>query len=307
MSAGCRGVIDGISEAGGPGMQQLISSLLSVEELARDAYSAAAKHFAEDRPFALFLGSLARDETVHAGTLKRAIGIVDGLPNQPIQAFEFSVERLACMRDRVRGILEQIRARTLDKQEMIGCVLEIEMSEWNDFFLYVVDVLKGYDRQFQHMASGMQSHKEKVVRFCRMSSDTARLSHQLSEVPAVWTRKTLVVDDEPAITNMLTRVLRKMTEIEVANDGKDAIERVRNSYYDAVIADVDMPVVNGLQFLQAASAIDHSIKERFVFFSADLSEEDARFFAANHIRFLHKPASVPSIRDMLDEILRGEA
>jgi hypothetical protein len=65
--------------------------------------------------------------------------------------------------------------------------------------------------------------------------------------------------------------------------------------------------VNGLQFLQAASAIDRRIKERFLFFTADLSEEDLRFLAANNIRFLYKPASTPSIREMLDEILQEGA
>jgi CheY-like chemotaxis protein len=288
-------------------MQQLISSLLSIEDLARDVYVAAAKHFAEDRPFSLFLGSLARDEVVHAATLKRAIGIVDHMSNQPAQAFEFGAERLPRMRDRVCDILEQIRAGTLEKQEMIVCVLELEMSEWNDFFLYVVDVLKGQDREFQHMASSMQSHKEEVVRFCRTYSDTTPLSHQLSEAPAVWTRKTLVVDDEPAITSMLIRVLKKRVDVEVASDGKEALERVRDSYYDAIISDMDMPGVSGLQFLQSASAIDRSIKERFLFLTAGLSEENVRFLTANHIRFLYKPAAVESIRDMLDEILGDEA
>jgi len=288
-------------------MQQLISSLLSIEDLARDVYEAAAKHFAKDRPFARFLGLLARDEVVHADTLRRAIGIVDRMPNPPAQAFDLGAERLPRMQNRVCEILEQIRAGTLEKPEMIACVLEIEMSEWNDFFLYVVDVLKGQDREFQHMASSMQTHKEEVVRFCRASSDATPLSHQLSEARAVWTRKTLVVDDEPAITSMLIRVLKKRVEVEVANGGKEALERVRDSYYDAIISDMDMPVVSGLQFLQSASAIDSSIKERFLFFTADLSEENVRFLTTHHIRFLHKPASVESIRDTLDEILGDEA
>lgn len=306
-SVRCRGAADGFSKSGKAGMQQLISSLLSVEELARDVYTAAAKHFAENRQFAMFLGSLAHDEATHVATLKRATEIVDQLLDQPGQAFKLTPETLPCMRNRVRDVLGNIRAGTLDEQDMISCVLEIELSEWNDFFLYVVDVLKGQDRQFQYMASSMQSHKEKVVRFCKTSSDTALLSHRLSEVPAVWTRKTLVVDDDLAITNMLTRVLRKRTNIEVANDGKEALERIRDSYYDAIISDVEMPAVNGLQFLQAASAIDRRIKERFLFFTADLSEEDLRFLAANNIRFLYKPASTPSIREMLDEILQEGA
>jgi CheY-like chemotaxis protein len=288
-------------------MQQLISSLLGVENLARDVYAAAAKHFAEDRAFALFLGSLARDEEFHVAALRRAIGIVDSMPHQPEQAFKLSVERVPRMRDRVNTMLDQMRAGALDKQEMIACVLEIEMSEWNDFFLYVVDVLKGQDREFQHMASSMQSHKEEVVRFCRTSADTALLFHELSEAPAVWTRKALAVDDDPAITSMLTRVLKKRVDVEVANDGKEALEKLRDGYYDAVISDMDMPVVSGLHLLRSASEIDHSVKERFLFLTADLSEADARFLTAHRIRFLHKPASVESIRDTLDEILHEQA
>ena len=284
-------------------MRELVTSLLRVEELARDLYASAARYFIDDPDFALFLSSLAKDEALHANAMRRAVELVDGMPHQPVQAFELAGKRLPSAGDRVRDALEKMRGGALDKREMIGCVLDLEMSEWNDFFLYVVDVLKGQDREFQHMASDMQAHIEDVLRVCRAFRDDSTSSHPLNEAPSVWTRRTLVVDDEPAITNMLTRVLRNNTTVEMAQDGKQALEKLRENFYDAVISDVDMPVSNGLQLLQDASKIDLGIRERFLFLTAKLSEEHLRFLTDNNIAFLYKPASVVEIRNALDRIL----
>ena len=59
-------------------MRELVTSLLRVEELARDLYASAARYFIDDPDFALFLSSLAKDEALHANAMKRAVELVAG-------------------------------------------------------------------------------------------------------------------------------------------------------------------------------------------------------------------------------------
>jgi two-component system, OmpR family, response regulator MprA len=58
----------------------------------------------------------------------------------------------------------------------------------------------------------------------------------------------LVVDDEPAVRHALSRALTlERYEVTLSSDGGDALERMTAGSYDAVILDVSMPVLDGLQ------------------------------------------------------------
>ncbi|GAA2502338.1 response regulator transcription factor [Winogradskya humida] len=60
--------------------------------------------------------------------------------------------------------------------------------------------------------------------------------------------RVLVVDDDAAVRDSLARTLRfEGHEVETAGDGREALERVRGREPDAVILDVSMPVLDGLE------------------------------------------------------------
>jgi len=58
----------------------------------------------------------------------------------------------------------------------------------------------------------------------------------------------LVVDDEPAVQQALARALAlERYEVALSSDGGDALARLGDGGYDAVILDVSMPVLDGLE------------------------------------------------------------
>jgi two-component system, OmpR family, response regulator MprA len=58
----------------------------------------------------------------------------------------------------------------------------------------------------------------------------------------------LVVDDEPAVQHALSRALTlERYEVALSGDGGDALKRITGGSYDAVILDVSMPVLDGLE------------------------------------------------------------
>jgi len=58
----------------------------------------------------------------------------------------------------------------------------------------------------------------------------------------------LVVDDEPAVQSALTRALMlEHYEVAQAADGQEALERLSNDAYEAVILDIAMPRIDGLE------------------------------------------------------------
>ena len=58
----------------------------------------------------------------------------------------------------------------------------------------------------------------------------------------------LIVDDEPAVRSSLSRALQlKGYGIRVAGDGAEALARARTARYDAVVLDVMMPGIDGIE------------------------------------------------------------
>ena len=65
----------------------------------------------------------------------------------------------------------------------------------------------------------------------------------MSERPRI-----LVVDDEPALQHALSRALAlERYEVSFASDGREALERLGSADYEAVVLDVSMPRLDGLE------------------------------------------------------------
>src|SRR5215471_17574552 len=69
--------------------------------------------------------------------------------------------------------------------------------------------------------------------------------------------RVLVVDDEPLLLRAFDRVLsRAGYEVVTAADGQAASRLVIDSEFDAIVSDIAMPGMNGIQLLRAAREHD---------------------------------------------------
>ncbi len=63
----------------------------------------------------------------------------------------------------------------------------------------------------------------------------------------------LVVDDEEILRDILAGILvKKGYAVDTAEDGEDALEKLRNKRYNLLILDVKMPRLNGFELLKLA-------------------------------------------------------
>jgi DNA-binding NtrC family response regulator len=70
----------------------------------------------------------------------------------------------------------------------------------------------------------------------------------------------LIVDDEKAIRKTLTEILSyEGYKIEDAENGEEALKKLKEKHFDVVLCDIKMPKVDGLEFLEKSKEINPDV------------------------------------------------
>lgn len=120
----------------------------------------------------------------------------------------------------------------------------------------------------------------------------------------------LLVDDSSIVRKVLIRTFG-MTDIKVNNffeaaNGKVGLETLRKEWIDLVILDINMPVMNGMEFMEALRA-DPDLKDTpVVVISTEGSEDRRKRLEELGIRaYLRKPATPEDLVATLTTVLGG--
>ena len=107
--------------------------------------------------------------------------------------------------------------------------------------------------------------------------------------------RVLVVDDEASIRDLLSKTLALAEyDIDVAPDGRSALERMRMYAYDLLIADLKMPGMDGLSLIREAKRFKADLP---VLIITGFSTESSAIEAVNLgvAGYLTKPFRVPQV------------
>lgn len=107
----------------------------------------------------------------------------------------------------------------------------------------------------------------------------------------------LLVDDEPTVAKAYQRALeRRGWIVDTAENGKQAIERMKAASFDVIVSDISMPEMNGLEFLRAVR--EHDLDVPVILMTGKPGLESA-ILAVEHgaFRYLVKPIEVEALRD----------
>jgi excisionase family DNA binding protein len=107
--------------------------------------------------------------------------------------------------------------------------------------------------------------------------------------------RVLVVDDEASIRDLLSKTLALAEyEVDVAPDGRSALERMRMYPYDLLIADLKMPGMDGLTVIREAKRYKVDLP---VIIITGFSTESSAIEAVNLgvAGYLTKPFRVPQV------------
>jgi DNA-binding NtrC family response regulator len=124
---------------------------------------------------------------------------------------------------------------------------------------------------------------------------------------ATYTAAILVVDDEENARDGLSKILTKEGyKIDVASDGKEAIDSIRKNRFDLVITDMRMPQMDGFEVLREIRKMDDNIG---VIMITAFGEVDSYFEAMNlgAFEYINKPVKVDELKRVIAKVLEERA
>lgn len=115
----------------------------------------------------------------------------------------------------------------------------------------------------------------------------------------------LVVDDENDMVDMLFNLLKSEGyRVDTARNGKVALEKIQIRDYDAIICDVKMPVMSGIQLYEILNERKPKLVKRIIFVSGDMINRETIAFLKNcGCIYLAKPFKIESLKKCVANLI----
>jgi CheY-like chemotaxis protein len=112
----------------------------------------------------------------------------------------------------------------------------------------------------------------------------------------------LLVDDDPAVIRAYGNALRRHgVTVETVSNGREAAERVKAGGFDAIVSDISMPEMTGIEFLRAVRAYDIDVP--VILMTGEPTLDSAiRAVEYGAFRYLAKPVGG---QELWDTVLRA--
>ena len=141
-----------------------------------------------------------------------------------------------------------------------------------------------------------------------VAQETAQKAGE-NDIPDVGSCKLLLADDHP-INQLVTSELLKLTWpdmlVEIANDGKEVLEKLQTSVYDIILMDVQMPEMNGLDATRAIRKMISPASEIpiLAFTAYATTGEAEKCISAGMDDYVSKPVSPQILTKKITDLLK---
>ena len=118
----------------------------------------------------------------------------------------------------------------------------------------------------------------------------------------------LIIDDSAIVRKVFRRSL-EMTDLEInqlyeAGNGKEGLDIVRSEWIDLIFLDINMPVMNGIEFIEQLRKDDSVGETPVIVVSTEGSQDRILLFEEQGVsRYLRKPVSPEDLIDAVQVTL----
>lgn len=116
----------------------------------------------------------------------------------------------------------------------------------------------------------------------------------------------MVVEDSPTMRQLITFTLKRMPGYNVveAVDGMDALKKLSEELFDLILADINMPVMDGLKLVGLLRNDIRYRKTPIIMITTESTEEDRKkAMAVGATAYLSKPIQTQDLLKIVQEFL----
>jgi CheY-like chemotaxis protein/rubrerythrin len=283
-------------------VQDIITWLIDIESSAASLYAEVAAAFRDDQDFSIFLALMSAEEREHELLLRQASAAISGkeLKRASFYFDEQFRNKIEAPFVRARQLLKN---GDLTKSTMVDILAEVEFSEWNEIFLYILDTMKVVDEDVQKAAADIDRHRKQVQAFILSLPGGDSLIQRARRRARSNGKRVLIVEDNNAVARMLEALVADDVAVVVARDGLAGIDHLRQERFDLIVTSIEMPEMNGIEMYKQALAMDPSLSRRFIFFTGTENQEYLDFVRESQALMLPKPSPVRVVHEMMNKVL----
>lgn len=141
-----------------------------------------------------------------------------------------------------------------------------------------------------------------IVRLTVTPAEENNLASIISELPLLTPLKLLVVDDNEINRVLLKAMLRRLGHgVVIAEGGEEAVVLALKSKFDAILMDISMPKMNGLQATHAMLNSDGPNRTTPIIAvtAHAMPDEKKKYVAAGMLGFIEKPVKLDLLKTVL--------
>ena len=122
--------------------------------------------------------------------------------------------------------------------------------------------------------------------------------------------KVLIVDDSSVMRKIVERALRQagleLTEVLEASNGAEALTQVQKGGLDMILSDINMPVMDGLEFLKSLAGVEAAKGVPVIMITTEGSEARVvEALSAGAKAYLRKPFTPEQVKERVTPLLGG--
>ncbi|HLH33863.1 MAG TPA: response regulator [Alloacidobacterium sp.] len=118
----------------------------------------------------------------------------------------------------------------------------------------------------------------------------------------------LIVDDSSVMRKIVERALRQaglsLSKVHEASSGSEALDMLKNERVQLILSDINMPVMDGLEFLRQLRSQDLAPDVPVVMITTESSEEHVKAaIVAGAQGYIRKPFTAEQVKDRVIPLL----
>lgn len=173
----------------------------------------------------------------------------------------------------------------------------------------VAGILRQHGADIQLTSTGENGTTFTISLPVARTATAPKPSKPLQATTAAVGRRILVVETEPGVGRLIVDALAEVGhQVELAHNGPDALERVRQCEYDLVICDWRIREEHGRELYRAMDDAGHPPRERWLLVGCDPTPcETSRRLGENQEAYLAMPFQLSELKDSVARLLGSQA